>query len=654
MGASSFHVMGLVADNCQYRVTIRCPLSIYKVCFCGIAVCHEGFAQIQQCAGLIVAVGVGAVLEGCGHGGIAGIDLYGDHLSQLGSQQGIQGEGVEVTGGIIDGRFRKGDAHGISEEILVADLQRQIRHISGIACGIEDESQADLAVQIQRLACPGDGSAGEVIQHLVGVAEGDGFHIGEVGSMGSGHILICQGIATVALEELCLCAIAEKVCTEGLQTVGRRCLVQLRIGIVCHAVVIRGGVIDLSVLLAVEDGGNSVVHFHSGEAGEGEVVVISLIFGEELHSSCADVELSVVDLQSAFHIDRVHIKACKEGLGKGEVYGNITCQIQGVIQLQTGVFHRLFGFGFAADTATVCEAVGSFLGLSAISADTTVGLSINSDIGIAVPQSGEDGLRYKNCSADGAILPVRQTGIGAGGSATCADHGTVSLGGDHILRHKDLLTGGAFLTVGQAGFGTGGSMAAQAFGSMSHSGDHILGNKDQITDGAVTALCKTCGGTGGSETFIGNGAVTGNGDGFGLRTLTAGAGIGLHALGNTGGRSGNGTAVIAVGNDGGVVVLQDILATGAGMSGITLCGAGGLHGLVGEAVLRGNALFRAYIEVVHNDLGAGVTALNVPEAHTEGGDLGGGLELLRYGNGQDLIGAVGNGVIADHGIISTG
>ena len=56
---------------------------------CTVGVGKECLAHLQQIAGLIVTVGVCAVLQSTGHRGISCEDLYGNHGSQLCCQQRI-------------------------------------------------------------------------------------------------------------------------------------------------------------------------------------------------------------------------------------------------------------------------------------------------------------------------------------------------------------------------------------------------------------------------------------------------------------------------------------------------------------------------------------------------------------------------------------
>ncbi len=46
-----------------------------EVGFCAVGVGKEGFAQVAQAAGLVVAVGVGAVLESCRNGSVSTVHL---------------------------------------------------------------------------------------------------------------------------------------------------------------------------------------------------------------------------------------------------------------------------------------------------------------------------------------------------------------------------------------------------------------------------------------------------------------------------------------------------------------------------------------------------------------------------------------------------
>ena len=65
----------------------------------------EGFAQVSQRAGFVVAVGVGTVLQGAGDRSAACIELCRYHSAELGGQKPVKGESVEATLGIIELRF---------------------------------------------------------------------------------------------------------------------------------------------------------------------------------------------------------------------------------------------------------------------------------------------------------------------------------------------------------------------------------------------------------------------------------------------------------------------------------------------------------------------------------------------------------------------
>ena len=74
---------------------------------------------------------------------------------------------------------------------------------------------------------------------------------------------------------------------------------------------------------------------------------------------------------------------------------------------------------------------------------------------IGMPGGGNDLLCLQHFTADGAVLALGQTSLGAG-----RIHGGVydfgmSLGRDHFLRHQYLVANGTVLALGQAGLGAG-------------------------------------------------------------------------------------------------------------------------------------------------------------------------------------------------------
>ena len=72
-----------------------------EVGFGAVGVGEEGFAEGEEDAFFVGSVGVGAVLEAGGDGGIALIDLDGDHGAELGGKEAAEGEGIAVQFGGI-------------------------------------------------------------------------------------------------------------------------------------------------------------------------------------------------------------------------------------------------------------------------------------------------------------------------------------------------------------------------------------------------------------------------------------------------------------------------------------------------------------------------------------------------------------------------
>jgi hypothetical protein len=61
---SIVHLLSAVNLHSVGRFSANFQLSICKVCLRAVTVGKEGFAELKQIAALVVAVGVGAVLEG--------------------------------------------------------------------------------------------------------------------------------------------------------------------------------------------------------------------------------------------------------------------------------------------------------------------------------------------------------------------------------------------------------------------------------------------------------------------------------------------------------------------------------------------------------------------------------------------------------------
>ena len=101
---------------------------------------------------------------------------------------------------------------------------------------------------------------------------------------------------------------------------------------------------------------------------------------------------------------------------------------------------------------------------------------------------GDHFLRNDDLAADGAVLALRLTGLGAG-RLDCGvnDHG-VSLGRDHSLRNDDLVADRAVLALRLTGLGAGGPDCGVNDHGVPLSRDHFLRNDDLAADGAVLAL----------------------------------------------------------------------------------------------------------------------------------------------------------------------
>ena len=97
-------------------------------------------------------------------------------------------------------------------------------------------------------------------------------------------------------------------------------------------------------------------------------------------------------------------------------------------------------------------------------------------------------LRNEYLAADGAVLALRLTGLGAGGlDCRVNDHG-VPLGRDHFLRNDDLAADRAVLALRLAGLGAGRPDCGVNDYGVSLSRDHFLRDDDLAADRAVLAL----------------------------------------------------------------------------------------------------------------------------------------------------------------------
>ncbi len=196
--------------------------------------------------------------------------------------------------------------------------------------------------------------------------------------MDSSHGSIRKGICTVGLEALRLGTVAEQIGTEGLQGCRHTCLIHLGIGIGGNAVFIPCTVVGLTILCTVEDRGKAVIHLYRCQAVQGEVVVAPLLHRQQFNRGSADLGIALVGIHLCEHIDCAHVEALQQGLGNCEVHRNITCQIQGVIDLQTVIKKGLRGKLPAQDgVASVDSLRSSCKGIAQHGGISPKGLSID-------------------------------------------------------------------------------------------------------------------------------------------------------------------------------------------------------------------------------------------------------------------------------------
>jgi hypothetical protein len=141
------------------------------------------------------------------------------------------------------------------------------------------------------------------------------------------------------------------------------------------------------------------------------------------------------------------------------VDGNITCKIQGVVDLDASIDLRLCTATCTAEGANAVAVIAVSLGIqSLVTALAGSGMGAVAVVGVkvAVTQTGENLLVYQYGVADLADLSVGQAGARTGSRSAGYGNSLVSQCRDHSLRCQNLVTGGAVLALGLAGSSAGG------------------------------------------------------------------------------------------------------------------------------------------------------------------------------------------------------
>ena len=242
---------------------------------------------------------------------------------------------------------------------------------------------------------------------------------------------------------------------------------------------------------------------------------------------------------------------------------------------------------------------------------------------------GDHFLRNDDCVADGAVLALRLTGLGAG-RLDCGvnDHG-VSLGGDHFLRNDDLVADGAVLALRLTGLGAGGLGCGVNDYGVSLGGDLFQAGEDCVADRALRAGLMAGLGAGGR--FFGdlNRRVAGRVDGLCFGLIAARAGKRLDAGVFTGRSGRDHTIVPSVAKRGNDLAVCDLFVTilAVGIAGVARLGAGSLLRTAKLRILmRARLSAPDAVDIVNGIAGLGrlrlgVGAVGVVELGGSDGDL---------------------------------
>ena len=104
---------------------------------------------------------------------------------------------------------------------------------------------------------------------------------------------------------------------------------------------------------------------------------------------------------------------------------------------------------------------------------------------------GDNFLSYKSFAANGALLAVGETGLGAACCLTGDNFLGVVKHGDNFLLYSDCAANGALLTVGETGFGAACCLAGDNFFGVVKCRDGFLRNKNFAALGTLLTVGKT-------------------------------------------------------------------------------------------------------------------------------------------------------------------
>ena len=160
-------------------------------------------------------------------------------------------------------------------------------------------------------------------------------------------------------------------------------------------------------------------------------------------------------------------------------FGNFMAERGQGLRFHGGCLLALFvPEGLAADTAHIIVIVAVF----------RAGRVFGLDLFHVVTLRGNFLLRSQDFIADGAVLALGQTGLGAGGFRSLVDDLAVPLGRNLLLRSQHFIADGAVRSFRQAGLGAGRLYPLVGHFGVSKSGDFFLRGQHFAASGAVLAL----------------------------------------------------------------------------------------------------------------------------------------------------------------------
>ena len=287
---------------------------------------------------------------------------------------------------------------------------------------------------------------------------------------------------------------------------------------------------------------------------------------------------------------------------------------------------------------------GDLLGLGVAAAGAGVGLHA---LLLTAGRGGDGALvvlvtqsRHLGIGVAVAALGAGVLGEALGGTGGRCDLGNVVVAGGSDLLGLGLLTGGTGVGLHTFLF-TGGRSGDGALVILVAQSGYLIAGVLVAALGAGIGGVALCGA--GRSSDLGHVVMAGGGDLLGLGLLTAGTGVGLHALLQAGGGGGDGTLVILVAQSRHLLVGVAVAALGAGVGGVALGGAGGSSDLGGIGVAGGS-----------NGCGVAVAALGAgegPQALLVAGGSGGNLTGVAVAALHGSVGGVAQGqgaVTVDH------